>query len=206
MIPHGLRRRALVRPMTFTPGESMPFIRGDADLYDEMFDELGPDVVGGERPTGEFVYQEAQAKFDPKKLGKGSRLMLEALRGAGATAFRVRYDGGFDEGFSHRDAICFGARSASVDEALAKLSDATLVAGLRESMKEVPWSAGRAESYAGPEILREALDELAHEVASTLLGDGFGTGEYQLYGALTADLKTCAITDDERAARPADME
>jgi hypothetical protein len=184
----------------------MPFIRGDADAYDEMFDELGPDAVGGERPTDEFVYEGAEAKLEPKKLGDGARLMHDALRDAGATAFRVRYDGGFDEGFSHADAVLFGARQASVDEALGKVSDAKLVLALRESMKKQPWSADRAESASDAEVLRDALDELAHEIASLLLGDGFGTGEYQLYGALTADLKTGKITDDEKAARPADME
>jgi hypothetical protein len=185
----------------------MPFIRGDADIYDEILDELGPDAVGGERPTEDFVYQEAEAKLEFKKLGEGARLILEALRGAGATAFRVRYDGGFDEGFSHADAVLFGARQASADEALRKvLSDATLISALREAMKKQPWSAGRAETEPDAGVLRDALDELAHEIASTLLGDGFGTGEYQLYGALSADLKTGEITDDAKASRPADME
>ncbi|HKD31545.1 MAG TPA: hypothetical protein VKC66_37285 [Xanthobacteraceae bacterium] len=35
--------------------------------------------------------------------------------------------------------------------------------------------------------------------ASMLLGDGFGTGEYSMYGAFTVDLDTCTITDDPGA-------
>jgi hypothetical protein len=35
--------------------------------------------------------------------------------------------------------------------------------------------------------------------ASMLLGEGFGTGEYSMYGAFTVDLETCAITDNRNA-------
>jgi hypothetical protein len=40
---------------------------------------------------------------------------------------------------------------------------------------------------------------LCDEWASMLRGDGFGTGEYSMYGAFTVDLETCAIIDDRNA-------
>jgi hypothetical protein len=38
-------------------------------------------------------------------------------------------------------------------------------------------------------LAKYALDDLAHSLASRLLGNGFGTGEYELCGAFTANLR-----------------
>jgi hypothetical protein len=73
-------------------------------------------------------------------------------------------------------------------------------------MKKDKWSADRAKTELDRAIVADALNDLAHEIASVLLGEGFGTGEYQLYGAFTADLKSGAITDDAKAKRPKGME
>jgi hypothetical protein len=183
----------------------MPFIRGDASAFDEMLEELGPDIVSGSRPTDDFEYQAAKAKLKPKDLGARGKLIADALRAAGASAFRVRYDGGFDEGFSHADAILFDQRARTTKAVLKEISSPTLIAALREAFKKDKWAADWLKTASDLEVIQNALDELAHAIASTLLGDGFGTGEYQLYGALTADLKTGEITDDEKARRPAGM-
>jgi hypothetical protein len=184
----------------------MPFIRGDASAFDEMLEELGPDVVQGDRPTDDFVYESAKAKFVPKKFAKRPQMMLSALLAAGATAFRVSYDGGFDEGFSHPQAVVFGAKERTIKQTLDEVGSAELAGELRESMKKDKWSADRAKTEPDRAIVTDALNDLAHEIASVLLGDGYGTGEYQLYGAFTADLKTGAITDDATAKRPRGME
>jgi hypothetical protein len=184
----------------------MPFIRGDASAFDEMLEEVGPDIVSGSRPTDDFEYQSAKAKLKPKDLGSRAKLIADALRAAGASAFRVRYDGGFDEGFSHPDAILFGQRARTTKAVLKEISSPTLVAALREASKKEKWAADWLKTASDQEVVRSAIDELAHEIASVLLGEGFGTGEYQLYGALTADLKTGEIKDNEKARRPAGME
>jgi len=44
--------------------------------------------------------------------------------------------------------------------------------------------------------------ELAEELASKLLGDGYGTGELSLYGAFKVDLISGAIEDDQNAKMP----
>src|SRR5258706_14890365 len=97
----------------------MPFIRGDASAFDEMLEELGPDVVQGDRPTDDFIYEAAKAKFDPKKFAKRPQMILSALLAAGATAFRVSYDGGLDEGFSHPQAVLLGSKERTTKQTLA---------------------------------------------------------------------------------------
>jgi len=54
-------------------------------------------------------------------------------------------------------------------------------------------------SLPDPKKLDHILFDLCNEWASMLLGEGFGTGEYSMYGAFTVDLETCAITDDRDA-------
>jgi len=43
------------------------------------------------------------------------------------------------------------------------------------------------------------LERLCEEWAEMLLGRGYGTGEYSMYGAFTVDLDTCTVTDDSNA-------
>jgi hypothetical protein len=40
---------------------------------------------------------------------------------------------------------------------------------------------------------------LCDEWATMLLGSGYGTGEYSMYGAFTVDLEACTISDDPDA-------
>lgn len=53
-------------------------------------------------------------------------------------------------------------------------------------------------------MISDAFDELAHEVASQLLGSGYGTGELELYGAASVVFETGEINDDPQAERPLD--
>jgi hypothetical protein len=191
---------------------AMPFMKVDQDSYDEMAAELGLDESKlGPRPTGEFEYESASAAFDRRKLGAAAGAMLDALVAAGATEFRVRYDGGYDEGFSHADSVHFGARIVPADRALGDLASPALSARVRAAVAAAPkqrWGdqVGAYAELSDADVARNALDELAYELASKLLGDGFGTGEYQLYGVMTADLTSGQITDDPEAQRPASME
>src|SRR3954453_5322520 len=124
----------------------MPFIRGDADTFDEMVAELGPDVIPGNRPTEDFEYESAKATFKPKKLGERAKLIVDALLAAGATAFRVRYDGGFDEGFAHADAVLFGETKRPIKQVLKQIANAELVEAQRKSLKKQAWAVERFAS------------------------------------------------------------
>ena len=178
-------------------------------MYDEIASELGEEMAGP-KPSEGFEYQSAEGSFAREKLGRAARAVYEALVAAGATKFRVRYDGGYDEGFSHPDAVTFAGRERSIEEVAAELGrGGALSKKLRETAgKDSSWG-NAAELYGGAsdeQTITYALDELAHELASKLLGDGYGTGEYQLYGAFTADLGSGEIVDHEDAEKPLEME
>jgi hypothetical protein len=134
-------------------------------------------------------------------------LVAQALREIGARRVYGRYDGGNDEGFAWLDHVELrsGERLAA-GEAGARL-DAT---GLRARLIDADlWSAQRdsnlrrhAEEFGGamPASLGEAaLNEIAEACASRLLGRGYGTGPFWLYGAFTVDLDACTIVDDRNA-------
>jgi hypothetical protein len=202
----------LASPGAGIGGYAMPYVRVDVDAFDEIVEEIGEESVAGGRPSGAFEYESAEATFKLKRLGLAARWAYDALVGAGVMRFRVRYDGGYDEGFAQPDAMVFGdGREQPVDEAARELATPERLTALRAAAAGAPrphgWGdAGEVYATAGPKAVEYALYELAHELASRLLGDGFGTGEYQLYGAFTADLTTGEIVDHEDAAKPQDME
>ncbi len=182
----------------------MPFYRHDVEEWDALLGAL--DETGltreeiGERPSGDFEYHTASARFSPEELGAVARLMLEVLTAAGATAFRVSYDGGNDEGFSHPEVLLIGTEARPVDDVLSELATGELIGRVRATARESRY-CGNA-TYANASPLLYALDELAEELAARLLGDRYGTGPYELYGAFTADLKTGEIIDDPQAVAP----
>jgi hypothetical protein len=195
---------------------TMPFIRNDPEMYDEIASELGDELPEGmERPSGEFEYESAEARFKPEKLSPIAKLTLDAMRALAATRFRVRYDGGYDEGFSHPDAVGTADglldAQAFADEKLASEAFSSQVrASAQAQQPPGVWGGGSGSDWyrqaSDQQVARSALDELAHALATRLLGDGFGTGEYQLYGAFTADLRSGEITDDQDVAKPSEME
>jgi len=188
----------------------MPFIRVDPEIYEELVMELGEDHPLGDRPSGEFEYQKAETRFTAGELGPAARWALESLIAAGATHFRVRYDGGYDEGWSYPETVRFsgeGARELPAVEARRALATPEGIAKLRACVaaSDRPWhgaSSSYAEGSPGQAAML-ALDELGGELAARLLGDGFGTGEYELYGAFTADLAAGVLHDHPDAPKPA---
>ena len=50
-------------------------------------------------------------------------------------------------------------------------------------------------SHAGETRLRWEADEFADALARRFLGEGYGTGEYEMFGAFEADLATGTLTD-----------
>ncbi|MFH5803972.1 hypothetical protein [Alienimonas sp. DA493] len=110
------------------------------------------------------------SSFDPASLDfDGTPLsgLIAKLRSLGYSAVRIQYDGGWDEGFAHFDAAL--APEGTADDA-----------------KTV---AARLDPADGD------LEELAEGLAVRLLGQSYGTGEYEMFGAFTADLANGALTD-----------
>jgi len=117
------------------------------------------------------------------------------LRKAGVQRLYCRYDGGNDEGFAWLD------RAEMTDGGwldAGAISERLFDDGLLDRI----YTAGimHPSSLSSREHLREFLDDwLADEWTSMLLGFGYGTGRYSMYGAFTVDLETCTITDDRNA-------
>ncbi len=192
----------------------MPYIRLDEEGFEETED-------GDGRYTGPFNYckpNEVAYKphpFDPARLTQVAAAIHAALVARGVTRFRLTYDGGHDEGFAHADAVWFGdgdRRSAgdvadewAGDTALSAVLDTAARHRHAEMAARYTWMANQAYSPGEDtprQIVHAALDELAQAVAGSLLGDGFGTGEYSIYGACVDDLHTNAVIDEPSASPP----
>lgn len=191
----------------------MPLIRVSVDACEEIISEFEPENLPPgltqSPPSGEFEYDAASGRFSPEELGPTSRVVLEVLLAAGATGFRVRYDGGNDEGFADPESLQFGEKSMPAAGVLRELTTAEGIARIREAAGQERFPGSPTQMYASAsaaEVATYALEELAGELATRLLGRGFGTGEYELYGAFTADLKTGELVDDPAAAKPEHLE
>jgi len=117
-------------------------------------------------------------------------VMVPALREVGVRRLYCRYDGGHDEGFAWLDrADMQDGRRIDTDALVRRLGD--IRAQDRLLSAGVVWS--------GTSMHEVIHDWLVLEWASMLLGGGFGTGEYSMYGAFTVDLDACTINDDPNA-------
>ncbi len=123
-------------------------------------------------------------------------IAIPELRNAGVRRAYCRYDGGHDEGFAWpvRFDMQDGGRLSP-----RELAERLRGAGLLDRL----YAANVVDRPMGPSPDQErddvVLGWLCDEWASLLLGDGYGTGEYSMYGAFTVDLHACTITDDRNA-------
>lgn len=124
-------------------------------------------------------------------------LATAALRQIEVSRLYGRYDGGNDEGFAWLDhAVARSGGRLSVDDLAARLADTDLL----ERLAAEKLAFIREDITDRVEIVRSVIsDGFAVDCAVLLLGSGFGTGPYWLYGAFTVDLDACTITDDRNA-------
>ena len=187
----------------------MPYTHVDLAAFEDLLDEhpdLSPDVVP--RPSAGFDYEPAEGTFDPATLAGPVAVVYGLLTECGMTRFRGTYDGGHDEGFAHADTVWFGDDPQPITAVSDVLAAAPgCHARLLEAAREPHGShwGDAAHVYGGdtPALaVGRALDELADAMASALLGDGYGTGEYELYGAFVVTLPGGRIEDDPAAGPP----
>lgn len=119
-----------------------------------------------------------------------------AFREAGVRRILLRYDGGNDEGFTHFEAF--------------EMADARRLTRESREAQNVVAAAART---LGDGQATWAFKEIGHldlldDAAIAFLGPGFGTGPYEMYGAITIDLEACTMTDESDASRafPPDIE
>jgi hypothetical protein len=167
------------------------------------FQRPSPGVVGEIRVS--FQERQRQAKLRQEhRTQQLFSIAVPALRSTGVRRVYCRYDGGNDEGFAWFDhyeieegkpmdskLVGQRLREMKVDEALGAAGlvqlDGDVSPGEREWRDQTQWLGGAVGSM------------LSHEWAALLLGQGFGTGEYLMYGAFVVDLDECVITDDPNA-------
>ncbi|MEL6979817.1 MAG: hypothetical protein AAGM38_14195 [Pseudomonadota bacterium] len=124
--------------------------------------------------------------------GEALAFFLDLFEAQGVVMLCLRYDGGSDEGFAWVDSAT-RADGASV-------SRAVLIDWLRAAEIE-PF----LEPHAHPSFPREAAIDslidftLADPFCAALLGEGFGTGDYLLYGAVLLDWRAGRMSDDPNA-------
>lgn len=124
--------------------------------------------------------------------------LFPLLREIGVVRVHCRYDGGHDEGF----AWIAGAETESERLDAAGLTDRLLAAGALARLAKPGMPAIGYVGSQGDERTRfaQTLDfGLAGEWAERLLGRGYGTGEYVMYGAFIADLAAGEIREDPKA-------
>lgn len=146
----------------------------------------------GPAPAPQFDYQAHAALWSKLMLAA----VVPAVRELGVKRLYCRYDGGNDEGFAWLESgeLADGYKM-DANTLVQRLSGSGLGGTLR-SAGLMTSTQHRSAAQQQADIIR---DVLASELASILLGHGFGTGEYSMYGAFTADLDACTITDDPKA-------
>jgi hypothetical protein len=129
--------------------------------------------------------------------------VLPALQSLGMKRAYCRYDGGNDEGFTWLDHIeTQTGERISLAALMENMSTASMFAALLADFEAgKPPGIETPDFITGEYLLRETLrDELASFAAVHLLGRGYGTGPFYMYGAFTIDFETLTITDDLNAA------
>lgn len=192
-------------------GVDMPFIKPDEGAFED--DETGETINSDSFqycPVEMIAYE--PRPFDPDALTGATAVVYGLLRSSGLTEFHVRYDGGHDEGLAHAD----GGRTKDgsyrpIDAIASQLATAKNVDELRVAFMQPqgPVPRDSADQYYGKmapvDFVKHMLDDLACEMANCLFGEGYGTGEYSMYGEFTADLTDGTLTDNEGAVQPPDV-
>lgn len=187
----------------------MPFYHfDDFDPSDFGIEDMEPQKsLSGEG----FQYEgPTEAEFNFDELEGLAALMFEMLVKQAVTKLRITYDGGNDEGFAHFDGAWIGETELSAEIMMSRLAEDGAKPRILEAIKKpgsTNWYDAEAMfSAATPEkAVGYAMDDLAHKLAEELVGEGYGTGEYQLYGAFTADVRTGRLLDDPAATMPPGM-
>ncbi len=155
------------------------------------------------RLSGKSIPSYLKLTDDDKAIIKA---FMPALKKAGVRRCHLTYDGGSDEGFGELER-CEDAAGTEITKP-DLLANESFVAAL-EPFVMTQHNADRHPVFLGDKtpnavsLIGDYLEfELPVILVSLLVGRGYGTGEYELYGRATADLETMTITDDPNAPYP----
>jgi hypothetical protein len=159
-------------------------------------------VLGKVLPgAGDFMAQRKQQEQDAaRRRQQLFGIMVPALRQLGGRRVHCVYDGGNDEGFAWFGSLETADGSLKLEEVCGQLAGT----GLKDELLQAEWLHERPDHpRAEAEVLRDVIEHsLPEEWSVLLLGWGFGTGAFSMYGAFTVDLENCTITDDRDASVP----
>jgi hypothetical protein len=205
----------------------MPYVK----LYEGENVPEAPDVDDDGTAYEEFLSQLPFEYANPweggslniESLPAELRELCAAARSLGYTHFVVAYDGGSDEGFSYPSEFLKGDEHVELAKAcpelnrvfptlaMASADDAprapqSLGARLRGIFVPAPAPAARPSPSTAPTkpMARASArcEELAECVSVAIMGEGYGTGPYEMYGRAILDLQTGVIRDDPSAPKP----
>jgi hypothetical protein len=182
----------VVQPVPATPAPRRTF-------WDRLLGREGP-AAGQQQPRISFEEQRRSAELEQERRRQQLfAVLVPALVAAGAQRAYCRYDGGNDEGFAWPDHYARrDGQHINHNELATRLFELNVHDQLRAAGFAAHLTATSAEQKIA-ELRAFSSGWLADEWAALLLGRGFGTGEYSMYGAFTVDLEACTITDDPHA-------
>lgn len=141
-----------------------------------------------------FAQYEQNQKRQAREAMLRVAVAAEAMRAHKVRRVFLRYDGGSDEGFTHFSGI--------------ELTDGRRLGAADAEARAAIGAAERAVYGGGHQSFDDTYGdcEFLNEAAVVLLGPGFGTGPFEMFGAVTIDCEACTITDeqDKNLARPID--
>ena len=152
------------------------------------------------RPNLGYQHQLARSRFSIEILTPASQEVFELLQQLAVKGVRCSYNGGGDEGFAHFEAAILDDRELNLNTLKQQLIEGPL--SRLQGQESIPntYGADYYNQLTPEERVRERLDVFAIELASCLLGDGYGTGELSLYGSFYAELETGDINDEQESA------
>ena len=172
----------------------MPYYSFDpADFGDEEFG--GDDYQsGGQRHT----YEPAEISSNVRRSDSLARDICDVLIAKGFSSAVCSYDGGYDEGFARFDSAIVNGVQFDLSETCELLKSTDIVDAIKASVDTSNYPDEFRKQFnerSSEAHIAEGLEEFAFFVAAELLGDGFGTGEYELKGRFRIDLESGHVTD-----------
>lgn len=164
----------------------------------EGVEDFESDADGTERtPDGKFSYYDpATAQFAPDELTGRARRVYDAFRELNIDTLQISYNGGYDEGFAQLESARSDEAVFTLEALTAQLKDGPLGEIVGEDEGELfVWHPDTAQ-IPRAQWAQEAIWELVETCASSLLGQGYGTGECSIYGRCRVNLVTGEIVDE----------
>lgn len=175
----------------------MPFIQGGDQsvlAFFANFDTSPPTEVSASNEN--TVYFSITRRVDLSTLTGTAAAVRAILLSSGATHFRVRYDGGDDEGAVHPDALRFDGHFQGVQECVERLRTPATVNALT-----LAGTGDRCAPITDSDLILAAIDQLAYKLMFRLVDGDWCTGPFGIFGAFVADLQTGDLVDDPNAQK-----